>query len=222
MACAVHLNLDGLLTEHDIDYEAVYAQALDAADLDLADEHGTYTDAFFEYFQNNWTYPRRQAILTIMRNNDLEDLGHSDTFATAWEDAEHDQTTFRPDAQDTVAALADGYDVGIVTNGTGRLQRMKLDTAGITDHLSALVISSEIGVTKPHSDIFETAQGAIDAETHVIVSQDLRRDIIPAKRAGFTTVWVSPQDADDRIDEVVDRQVASLADVPDAVDALCN
>ncbi|MFB6076935.1 MAG: HAD-IA family hydrolase, partial [Candidatus Nanohaloarchaea archaeon] len=100
-------------------------------------------------------------------------------FATAWEDREAERTTFRGDATRTVTGLADRYRTGIATNGTGRLQRMKLADAGIKDVLDSIVISSEIGVTKPNSDFFDAARDAVEAETHVMVSTELRRDILP-------------------------------------------
>ncbi len=223
MSCAVFFNLDGTLTRHDIDYADIYRQAVAAADLSaLDDEYESYTDLFFRYFQNGWTYPRRQAIQRVMDDHDMVDHGRSDAFATAWEDAEADATRFRDAAAEVVETVADRSPVGIATNGTGRLQRMKLEKAGLTGLVDAAVISSEIGMTKPNSAFFDAARDALAADSHVMVSDDLRRDILPAKRAEFLTVWLSDEPGSPQVEELVDRRVTDLSEVPDAVDALCG
>lgn len=223
MTCAVYFNLDGTLTRHDLDYEAIYRRAIAAADLDaLEKEYETYTDRFFRYFQNGWTFPRRQAIRDVMADHDIPDTGRSDLFAGAWEDGEADAVTLRDGAREVLEQVAAHHQVGIATNGTGRLQRMKLDDLGIADLVTAAAVSSEVGTAKPHSEFFAAARAVIEADHHVVVSDELRRDILPAKRADFLTVWLSPEPGSPQVEELVDRRVATLADVPAAVDDLCG
>lgn len=222
MTCVVYFNLDGTLTQHDYDYPGIYAQAIEAAGLDLADAYEEYTNTFFNYFQDGWAYPRRQAMLDIMRERAIADTGETDAFAEAWEEEEAEATTFRDGAAELVQALGERHTVGIVTNGTGGLQRAKLEQAGLTDHLESVVVSSEIGVPKPNADFFTAAEDAVEADTYIVVSDDLKRDILPAKRAGFTTVWLAAQEPEQDLSQVVDRRVESLDEVEDAVDELCG
>lgn len=218
---SLYFNLDGTLVDHRIDYEAIYDEAVQAADLDaLSSDYEDYTDAFFDYFQNGWTFPRRQAVLAVMKDHGIEDLGQSDRFAEAWEDGEADRVSLREGARETLEALDGEHALGVVTNGTGRLQRMKLERTGIRDLFDAVVISSEIGVTKPHSDFFETAREALQDEPHVLVSQELRRDVLPAKRLDFTTVWLSAEEGDPQVEDLVDARIATIADLPAALDRL--
>ena len=44
--------------------------------------------------------------------------------------------------------------VAIVTNGPPDIQRRKIEHARVAPFLSAVVISGELGVGKPHPDIF--------------------------------------------------------------------
>lgn len=220
MSTAVYFNLDGTLTEHDINYEQVYDAAVQAAGLDaVQDAYGPYTDTFFDYFQDGWVFPRRRAMLDLVREHSIDHSDETDRFAETWEDREAEQTTVRDSAEQVLQELQEGYELGVLTNGTGRLQRMKLEQASLAEYFSTLVISSEVGMVKPHSEIFEEAQDQIDADDYVIVSQELRRDILPGKRAGYKTVWVSDADTEDnpQMQELVDAQVASLEQVPDAV-----
>lgn len=225
MTQAVYFNLDATLTENDIDYEAVYQHAIKEAGLTaLQDAYEDYTEAFFNYFQNGWAYPRRQAISDIMDAHDIADTGQSDRFAEAWEDEEASRTTFLPDAADTLTALSDQYHIGVLTNGTGRLQRMKLEEAGLLDMVDTVVVSSEVGYVKPHKEIFTIAQKAADADDALIVSHDVRRDILPAKRAGFKTVWLtdSTKDLPQNVDELVDQTTDRIAAIPDTVNSMAG
>ncbi len=225
-SCAVFFNLDGTLTENTLDYEAVYQDAVEQAGLsELADSYDEYTDRFFHYFQNGWAFPRRQAICDLLDDRNIDDVGTSDAFAEAWEEQEAEQTTFRSGASGAVQTIGNQFDVGVLTNGTSRLQRMKLDRSGLTDHFDAVLISAEVGVSKPNADMFETAKGMIDADTYILVSHDLRRDILPAKRAGFKTVLLV-QDGDlpdnPQMQELVDAQIEMISELPDVAQDLCN
>lgn len=225
MTCAVLLNLDGTLTDNNVDFEDVYYDALDRAGITaLEDTYEDYTDRFFNYFQAGWAFPRRQAVLDLLNDHRIDDLGLSDAFGEAWEELETDHTIFRPDAASTVKELAETYAVGVVTMGTSRLQRMKLEKAGITDHVDAVMISTEIGKNKPNAEFFEEAKNAITADTYVMVSHDLRRDILPAKRLDMKTVWIGSSDAENnpKLQQLVDAQIAGLSELPEAVDDLCE
>lgn len=222
MTCAVYFNLDGTLVSHDLDYDAIYRGSVDAAGLDaLMDDYEEYTDRFFKYFQDGWAFPRRQAIRDRMAEHGIEDQGQSDAFAVAWEDAEADAVTLMPGAEAALDEL-DDRPLGVVTNGTGRLQRAKLERLGIADRFDIVLVSSEIGVVKPNSEFFGIAREALDADRYVMVSQELRRDVLPAKRAEFATIWLSTQEGSAQVERLIDRRVQGLADVPAAVADLCE
>ncbi len=137
---------------------------------------------------------------------------------------ETDATTFLPNAADVIRTVADTCHTGIITNGTSTLQRQKIDRLGVREQLQSIVISTEIGKRKPNAEFFEAAKQVLDGDTYIVVSHDLRRDILPAKRTGMTTIWIT--DTDDindnpKIQELVDTTVQNLGDVPDAVAEYC-
>lgn len=223
MECAVFFNLDGTLIDHDLDYESIYLEAVEECGLSqLEDAYEQYTDRFFQYFQDGWTFPRRQAFLDVLQDHDMEDLGHSDRFAEAWEEAEADRAEALPGAVDVIQQLSRSFTLGIATNGTGGLQRRKLDEAGMGQYFDVVLVSSEIGVAKPHADFFDRARSEVDADECIMVSEDLRRDILPAKREEFLTVWVSAEEGNAQVEQLVDERAASLDDVPAAVERLCS
>ena len=47
--------------------------------------------------------------------------------------------------------------LGIITNGFGALQRIRLERTGLQDYFQLLVVSEQVGVAKPHPEIFRHA-----------------------------------------------------------------
>ncbi|MDY6778567.1 MAG: HAD family hydrolase, partial [Candidatus Nanohaloarchaea archaeon] len=76
-------------------------------------------------------------------------------------------------------------------NGTGKLQRAKLEKTGIADYIETVIISGEEGIRKPEQTFFEIAKERVDADQYVIVSHAPKRDIVPARKSGYSAVWLS-------------------------------
>jgi putative hydrolase of the HAD superfamily len=97
-----------------------------------------------------------------------------------------------PAAMRTLDALAAHYRLALVTNGAPRIQREKLEAAGMHSHFAALLISAEIGIGKPDRRIFDAALEAIgtSARDAVMVGDSIERDIVGARGAGLRTIWL--------------------------------
>jgi putative hydrolase of the HAD superfamily len=85
------------------------------------------------------------------------------------------------------------YPVGLLTNGPSDIQRLKLDQAELADAFGAVVISGEVGVGKPSSDVFRIVLDRLDAqaEDSVMVGDSWERDVIGALGAGMRAVWIA-------------------------------
>lgn len=100
-----------------------------------------------------------------------------------------------PGAEQVLAACAARASLALVTNGLGDVQRSRLSRLGIADYFDAIVISSEVGVTKPRSDIFEIAfeqLGAPSKASAVMVGDSLTSDIAGGRNFGIDTCWYNP------------------------------
>jgi putative hydrolase of the HAD superfamily len=110
-----------------------------------------------------------------------------------------------PGALDLVRRLAGRVPVALVTNGPPDIQRLKIDQEGIGSLLSAVVISGEIGIGKPHPAVFGRALELLDVapEHAVMVGDSWERDVVGALGAGVRAVWIShgraPPDTDTRV-----------------------
>lgn len=85
---------------------------------------------------------------------------------------------------------------GIISNGYGPLQRSRLKTVGIEPYLTnnLILISEEIGMTKPDEKIFILAETTVGAHPSDIIffGDDLKNDIEPAKKRGWKTILIAP------------------------------
>lgn len=99
-----------------------------------------------------------------------------------------------PDARETLEELRRrGYSIGIISNGFKEVQHRKIARAGLTGLLDCVVLSDDVGVTKPDPAIFHHAAkvvGEPDARRHVMIGDNLSTDIAGSLAAGWRTIWL--------------------------------
>lgn len=101
-----------------------------------------------------------------------------------------------PGAERVLAACAARASLALVTNGLSDVQRSRLSRLGIADYFDVIVISSEVGVTKPRPDIFEITferLGAPPKASAVMVGDSLTSDVAGGRNFGIDTCWYNPQ-----------------------------
>jgi putative hydrolase of the HAD superfamily len=94
---------------------------------------------------------------------------------------------------DVLQALrAEGWRVGIVTNGGVPAQTAKIENSGLSNLIDSHVISAAFGSKKPAPEIFRHVIELlrIDPDQSWFVGDDPRADIWGAKQIGFQTCWV--------------------------------
>jgi putative hydrolase of the HAD superfamily len=97
-----------------------------------------------------------------------------------------------PDARATLEALrAAGFRLGLITNGSVRMQSAKLDRLALTPLFDAVLISDAEGVAKPDAEIFRRALArlGVDAAHACYVGNHPEVDIGGAKAAGLKAIW---------------------------------
>ena len=91
-------------------------------------------------------------------------------------------------------ALRGKAKLGIITNGFTELQQARLERTGLANHFELLVISEQIGIAKPHIDIFMHALSAMAnprREQVLMVGDTPESDILGGMNAGLDTCWVN-------------------------------
>ena len=118
--------------------------------------------------------------------------------------------TLKPGASRLLAAFPGP--VVVISNGSGPVQRRKIEAAGLAQRVDHVVISGEIGVEKPAPEIFAKALalGGVAARDAHMIGDHPVRDVGGAQAVGISatllrTPWFAPPpgvQVVDRIDEV--------------------
>lgn len=92
-----------------------------------------------------------------------------------------------------LSLLQPRFSLALVTNGASDTQRENLRVLDIEDRFDAVVISGEVGVAKPDARIFRFAldELGILPENVWHVGDDLNTDVVGAKAASLTAVWLN-------------------------------
>ncbi|MBQ6326310.1 MAG: YjjG family noncanonical pyrimidine nucleotidase [Clostridia bacterium] len=105
------------------------------------------------------------------------------------------QSILLPNALETVARIAEKLPVAIVTNGITDIQRSRLALTPLKDHVTEVIISEEVGVSKPRPGIFEIALDrlGVKAGEALMGGDGVNSDIRGANNALIDACWVNPE-----------------------------
>jgi HAD superfamily hydrolase (TIGR01509 family) len=106
--------------------------------------------------------------------------------------------------------LSQTVKLGIITNGSGETQRLKLQAAGLADIMLAdrIWISGEVGKAKPNPEIFLLASRALgETPEHCLYIGDNENDDLDgATRAGMRGCLVEQVINSRRLDQLLNRE----------------
>jgi putative hydrolase of the HAD superfamily len=97
-----------------------------------------------------------------------------------------------PDAAHTLSSLrAGGFKLGLITNGSVRMQGRKLECLALEPAFDTVLISDAEGVSKPDPEIFRRALERLDtmADHAVFVGDHPEVDVSGARGAGMKSIW---------------------------------
>ena len=120
-------------------------------------------------------------------------------------------------ARDVLETLSDTVPIGLVTNGLGDVQRARIRRLGLDRYLATIVISGEVGVSKPDAAIFDLAfadLGFPPPESVVMVGDSLSSDMQGAANSGIAGCWYNPQRRAADLTVPFAHEVAALVDLP--------
>lgn len=97
------------------------------------------------------------------------------------------------DAEEALKTLKSKYKLVILSNGDGKQQRKKIEYTGLNKYFSNIVISSEVGYSKPDKEIFDIACKMVNLEPKncVMIGDKYKVDIEGSLNAGMYGIWVN-------------------------------
>jgi putative hydrolase of the HAD superfamily len=125
-----------------------------------------------------------------------------------------------PDTVPCLDALRSRYRLGLLSNGSRLPEKVGLD-----GYFESVVFAQDHRVAKPEKGIFEIVERQLDvtAGACVLVGDHPINDVVGAKRAGWSAVWIdrdgdgSPGEAFVEMEAQPDVVVRSLAELPGAL-----
>ena len=96
------------------------------------------------------------------------------------------------------------YQLAIITNGTIIGQNTKIDSVGIRDYFSQIVISHAVGCQKPDPEIFRLTVELLNIKPDeaVYVGDSYHNDILGAYKAGLKPIWLWINDGRENYDGI--------------------
>ena len=132
----------------------------------------------------------------------------------------------RPHAAEILERLSHVLKIGLVSDTNSSSEpavRSALKALGVEGFFSAVVTSTDVGVTKPDSRIFLEAlrQMAADAQETVMVGNDPIRDIYGADQLGMVTILFRPTKYfEPGSEKDANYSVDSLLEIPSIIQSL--
>lgn len=123
---------------------------------------------------------------------------------------------FMDGAEELLHALAGKYRLYLVTNGTARVQKSRMQSAGLHPYFEDVFISEEIGFDKPSREYFEHCFARIPnfcKQSAAIVGDSLTSDIQGGKNAGIATIWYNPGRIPNSSSILPDYEIHHLSEV---------
>lgn len=107
-------------------------------------------------------------------------------------------TRLMPHAREVLEYLRPRYRLYILSNGFAELQSRKLQSAGIDRYFDGVVLSEDIGVNKPHREIFEHALrvAGVTADRALMIGDNYEVDIKGACGVGIDQVYYNVSGGD--------------------------
>lgn len=104
------------------------------------------------------------------------------------------QSILLPHALDVVRAIAAARPVVIVTNGITEVQKHRFALSPLKPLVSDIVISEEVGHSKPRPEIFQIAleRQGVKSRDALMIGDGINSDIRGANSAGIDACWLNP------------------------------
>jgi YjjG family noncanonical pyrimidine nucleotidase len=125
-----------------------------------------------------------------------------------------------PGAIELLDALSPRVTLALISNGLSEVQRPRIARLGLEKYFDAIIISAEVGTTKPGTRIFEIAfehLGNPSKESAVIVGDSLTSDMKGGANYGIATCWYNPNGKAAGPEDMITHEITSLGELLELV-----
>jgi 2-haloacid dehalogenase len=196
----LYFDADGTLFDYNRAEATAFRKAFETLQSPFEDK---YLDTYQTINRDLWNALERHeitpAILRVRRFQLLLEAlqlnGSADDLNVAYVEQLGLCTDLIEGAYEVVQTLSKSSRLAIVTNGLEAVQRNRLRRSTIHPFITALIISEEIGVAKPHSSFFDAAfarTGHPSKQDVLVIGDSLTSDMQGGVDYGIDTCWFNP------------------------------
>ncbi len=129
------------------------------------------------------------------------------------------KTKLMPGAIETLDYLAGKYDIHLITNGFAETQRRKLKHSNLEKYFKTLTISEEVGVQKPHPQIFKAALANAGSSLNKssYIGDNPIADVKGGLNSGWNVYWYNPNDSELDDDLLIHANLTMIFDLKDLI-----
>ena len=167
-------------------------------------------------------WSRRQIVGAAVGSVAADSEGIASEIADAYSELRERRVTLFPGALSALRELRRrGVGLALVTNGSSRAQRAKIERFALEPLLDSILVEEEVGCGKPDPRIFRAALEALDvsAPDAWMIGDNLERDVAGAQSLGIHGIWCDhgarglPAESPVRPDRIVTGLAHLLADL---------
>jgi putative hydrolase of the HAD superfamily len=138
---------------------------------------------------------RKERFREILQHFGAEDRGLSLTLSDHYLAECPRKRNLMPGAIEVLELLSAKYPLTVVTNGFEEVQKMKMESSGLTRYFTHVVTSERAQARKPAVEIFCFAleQNGIEAGETAMIGDNLLTDIAGARASGIESVYYNPE-----------------------------
>jgi putative hydrolase of the HAD superfamily len=211
---AVVFDLDGTLLDRRRSFERFVRDQWERfAPFLQAVDHDQYVQTLIELDRDGYA-PRRQLFTGMSAQFELPP-GLAETLLEDYRTGFPSACVLFPGTAQTLSSLrASGLKLGLITNGSVRMQTHKLECLALSPMFDTILISDAEGISKPDRQIFHRALERLDANAAqtAFVGDHPEVDVAGARAAGVRAIW--------RRDPSVSRMVEADAVIEELGDLL--
>ena len=185
----------------DMGIKAVYDTYRNQMKMDYQEFRSTWKivaqKIFDEYSAGLHTFDEQRHLrvkkMFELNGTELDDKGVEERFQLYWSNYENGVSLF-PDARPILENLKSRkIPMGLISNGDTSNQRWKLDKENLNQYFDPVIISGEVGVSKPDLRIFEIAleKAGAKKETSWYIGDSPVHDIEPALKFGLNVIYLN-------------------------------
>jgi putative hydrolase of the HAD superfamily len=179
-----------------------------------------FSALFFKYAAQY--LPHHTIMANILHDLNIDRAELAEQLVALYESCMQQRIQLFPGALETLGHLSQDYALGAISNAPAKSQKQKLIDLKIDRFFEHVIISSEVGVTKPEPDIFwhATRLFGLPPSAAVYVGNDPILDIEGARRAGLFAIWINIDGANLTTEVAAHAIVTDLRELPGAIRGL--